>query len=221
MHLAILALLPMLAVPEGAGLRGVVLDATGAPIAAAIVEVRESGGVFRAEATTDTSGTFDLARVPRLPLQLEVRAPRFQTLRRAISPDAWPASPLRLTLEEEVTVGGELDRVAVDPEPNRDAVVFNRELLDALPVLNQDLVAAASLWLNEGLTGAGGSRSRPCRTARSTADRKNRPHIALPPGLDVSSQLPSWDSYVHFGSQRLRRPAPLLSNDELRIEVSG
>src|SRR4030095_4296751 len=59
-------------------------------------------------------------------------------------------------IRQEVTVTDSANQVSTNGADNLDTVTLNREMLDNLPVFDQDYVAAMSQFLDPGSVGAGG-----------------------------------------------------------------
>lgn len=138
---------------------GIIVDPSGAAIPAVAVSLHEPGRTERT-VTTNPSGAFVFT--PVAPGDYEIRA---------ISPDFAPGtvavrvadrSPsLRITLRlagvrQEVTVTERAAQVGTEPSENLDTVSLDRQMLDNLPVFDQDYVGAMSQFLDAGSIATGG-----------------------------------------------------------------
>lgn len=140
----------------GITVSGVVLDPSGAAAPGATVTLRP--GEFRA--VTDYRGMFAFDGVAPGRYELEVRRESFKPVRLQLAVGNRSPRPLRIVLElaelrQKLTVS---DAAAVSPNPaeNPDVVRLDLSLLKGLPVLDQDVLAAAELFLDPAQTGAGG-----------------------------------------------------------------
>ncbi len=134
---------------------GVVLDPSGAPAPGAMVWLYPSGRAT----VTDYQGLFHFQDVPPGRYEVEVRREHFKPVRRPLTVGSRASRPLRIVLElaaleQKLTV----TEAAVSPSPaeNPDVVRLDRNLLTGLPVLDRDVLTAASLFLDPGQLGAGG-----------------------------------------------------------------
>jgi hypothetical protein len=141
---------------------GSVTDASGLPIPGATVTVTPAGGAGPARTTqTDVQGKFSIANVPRGAFTLEAGSAGFLKARRTLQVSA-NISNLQLRLNvagvsEQVTVTAEAQGPAVAPEENADALELDPSLLNGLPVLDQDVIGAATEFLDEDAMGSGGA----------------------------------------------------------------
>jgi hypothetical protein len=144
-----------------ADIAGVVLDPTDAAVPGARVTLQEEDGRPR-HAITDVRGAFRFHRVSAGLYRIEVRQEGFQPAAVSLTVSGASPPPLRISLsladlKAEITVGAQADAVSTEPAGNLDAVTLDQETLENLPVLDQDVVAAASLFLDEGSLGAAGA----------------------------------------------------------------
>jgi hypothetical protein len=140
-----------------AEISGVVVDPSDAAIAGARVSLRpESGGKVRT-ARTDVSGRFRFPLASAGAHRLEVQAEGFQTARIGAAGPGEIRIMLNVAdLSEQITVSARAAPVVADPRENLDSVRLERDLLDNLPVLDQDVIAAAGQFLDPGAVGSGG-----------------------------------------------------------------
>jgi hypothetical protein len=142
-------------------LTGIVEDPTGAIIPNAQVEVSRPDGSHLASTTTDSAGHFKVtlptAGQFRLTVSLSGFDPVIQTLRAGRS----PLAPLTLTMNlasvatsVDVNANEAVDMAA--PDNNQDAASISADDIKSLPILDGDVVATLSAFLDAGATGEGG-----------------------------------------------------------------
>ena len=140
---------------------GTVGDPSGARIPGASLAVRQRDGSVTLDTRTDNLGRFHVTGLPKGAFEIEVHSDGFasQTVRVRIE-DRSPA-PLHIQLEvaegrQEVTVSALAAQVSTDPADNLDVVSLDRQMLDDLPVFDQNYVGAMSQFLDPGSIGTGG-----------------------------------------------------------------
>jgi len=146
-----------LVLATGIVLTGVVLDPSGAPAPGALVTLH---GPDR-RTLTDYRGAFRFEDVSPGRYEIEVRAEHFKPTRLRVNVTERGMRPLRIILElaalhETLTVRDAALRLGASPGENPDVVRLDLGLLKGLPVLDQDVLAAAALFLNPAEIGAGG-----------------------------------------------------------------
>jgi hypothetical protein len=146
--------------PDGLVISGTVSDATGAAIPGAEVTLVRERSTARA-IVTDSGGNFRLIGIAAGRYEILVRRDGFTpaTLPLAIF-DHSPA-PVHITLEltgvrQEVTVTGTAEEVSTHPADNLDTVTLDRDLLDNLPIFDQNYVAMVSQFLDPGSVSTNG-----------------------------------------------------------------
>ena len=140
---------------------GMVTDPTGAGIPGASVSAQRNGGPVIRSTRADSSGAFRLTGLPAGDLELNVQSDGFapQSLHVAIA--GRPPSPLRIALKlagvrQEVTVNESATAVSTTASDNLDVITLDRQMLDNLPIFDQNYVAAMSQFLDPGSIGTGG-----------------------------------------------------------------
>jgi outer membrane receptor protein involved in Fe transport len=150
-------------IPQGDySISGTVSDPSGAGIPDADVQVRPRGATTAtAKTRTDSLGNFRASGLPAGSFEIDVRRDGFagQTLRVTIK-ELSPA-PLRVDLKlagvrQEVTVSDSAAQVSTESADNLDVVTMDRQMMDNLPVFDQNYVAAMSQFLDPGSIGTGG-----------------------------------------------------------------
>ena len=140
---------------------GIVSDPTGAAVPGASVLLRQLSGAQVTKAATTISGGFRLDAVPTGSYRLEVTAPGLTTETVAVAVPGRSPAPLRITLNlagvrQEVTVNESTPQVGTDASDNLDVVTLDRDMLDNLPIFDQNYVAAMSQFLDPGAIGTSG-----------------------------------------------------------------
>ena len=137
---------------------GTIVDPSGAAIPNVKVSLE---GAQRRATVSDTSGAFRFAPVVPGNYQVAAKSEDFapETVDVRVG-DRSPA-PLRITLRlagvrQEVTVTERAAQVSTEASDNLDTVTLDRQMLDNLPVFDQDYVAAMSQFLDAGSIATGG-----------------------------------------------------------------
>jgi hypothetical protein len=141
---------------------GTVTDPSGAGIPNADVQVRQRGASApTAETRADNLGNFQVSGLPTGSMEIKVSHEGFasKTVRVTVK-DSAPA-PLRIAMElagvhQAVTVSDSAAQVSTDSADNLDVVTMDRQMMDNLPVFDQNYVAAMSQFLDAGSIGTNG-----------------------------------------------------------------
>jgi carboxypeptidase family protein len=147
---------------EVLGISGVVLDPSNAAIAGAKVTLH--GGSLQNEpsTTTDLTGHFQFTAVPPGSYEVEVQQEGFKILRSRVKVGPHSSAPLHIVLplaelHEEVTATNSQGQLSRDASENADVITLNRQTLDSLPALDNDVVKAVTEMLGPGSGGSGGA----------------------------------------------------------------
>ncbi len=147
---------------EVLGISGAVLDPSNAAIAGAKVTLH--GGSFKNEPSTatDLTGHFQFTGVPPGTYEVEVQREGFKTLRSRVKVGPQSSAPLRIVLplaelHEEVTATNSQGQLSGDATENADIIRLDRQTLDSLPALDNDIVKAVTEMLGPGSGGSGGA----------------------------------------------------------------
>ena len=147
--------------PAGVAVSGVVQDQTGAVLPAATVELVNAAGAVVQTTTADTGGAFRFERVA--PGSYQLRAgyagfnPATANLRVGTRPVTAPRLVLNLAaLTQEITVSNAAAEVGTAAGDNVDAVSVDQNMLESLPVFDNDIVATMSQFLDAGSIGTSG-----------------------------------------------------------------
>src|SRR5258705_8176296 len=148
-------------VGPGVAVTGVVLDQTGAVLPGAAVDLADAAGAVVRSTTTDGRGEFHFDAVPGGQYDLRAAFSGFKGRSTRMRVGARAPGPQRLVLSltdvrQEITVGSGGAEVGANASNNLDAVGLDREALDSLPVLDQDVIATMSRFLDSGSIGSGG-----------------------------------------------------------------
>src|SRR6267378_1567619 len=140
------------------GVSGVVLDPSNAAIAGAQVTLH--GGSLENEPTTatDLAGHFEFAGVTPGSYEVEVQREGFKILKSHVKVELNPSAPLRIVLplaelHEEVTTTDSQGQLSRDATENADIIRLDRQALDSIPILDNDVVRAVSEMLGPGSGG--------------------------------------------------------------------
>src|SRR5882757_3104293 len=141
------------------GVSGVVLDPSNAAIAGAKVTLHGGSVENEPSTTTDLSGHFQFSGVSPCINKIEVQQEGFKILKSRVKVGPRSSAPLRIVLplrelHEEVTVTNPQDQLSRDATENADIIRLDRQALDSLPILDNDIVKAVTEMLGPGSGGA-------------------------------------------------------------------
>ena len=144
---------------QGATVTGIVQDQTGAVLTGATVDLAAGGRVVRSVAT-DGVGAFHFDGVAPGTYELRAHFQGFKDLSSRVRVGSRAPSPQKLVLDlasiaQDVTVSDVAPGVNASASGNQDAVTLDQEMLSALPVLDRDLIATASRFLDPAALGSG------------------------------------------------------------------
>lgn len=119
------------------------------------------GGAVSRSARSDGAGLFRIDGLPSGDFTIDVGAGGFAGETLHVKVDGRELAPLRCTLKladvrQEVTVSDATAQVATDASENLDTVTLDREMLNDLPVFDQNYVSAMSRFLDPGSVGTSG-----------------------------------------------------------------
>lgn len=139
------------------GLTGTVLDPSGAPIPG--IRVSLESGEVTAETLTGPAGEFQFTGLSAGNYELRVAAAGFEAATRRVRLRGPGTSEITVrlalaALRDEVTVSVGDRIVSTDPARNADLISVERSLLDNLPILDLDYLAALARFLDPGGSGA-------------------------------------------------------------------
>ncbi len=140
---------------------GVVQDQTGAVLPGAVVELLTTAGAVVASTTSDNLGTFHFDVVTPGQYQLVARFEGFLPASTRLRVTNRPAGAQRLVLgiaglSQEITVSNGVTDVGAGAANNVDAVSIDTNMLESLPVFDNDYIATMSQFLDAGSLGNGG-----------------------------------------------------------------
>jgi hypothetical protein len=140
---------------------GVVQDQTGAVLPAATVQLVNAAGAVVQTVSTDAAGAFRFERVAPGAYELRAGYEGFKPATARLRVGTRPPSPLRLVLDlasltQEITVSNAVTEVGASARNNVDAITIDQDMLDSLPVFDNDFVATMSQFLDAGSIGNGG-----------------------------------------------------------------
>lgn len=142
-------------------LEAVIQDQSGAPVIGARAEMTGSSGSKYA-ATTGEGGYLKFVLGQPGAYELSLEQDPFEPVKRKLFVDGRKQQILNIVMKlaavrHQVTVTDSASAVSTDPENNADSVRLGRESLDRIPALDDDVITAASRYLNDSLTGASGA----------------------------------------------------------------
>ncbi len=140
---------------------GVVQDQTGAVLPSATVELVNPAGAVVQTATTDQAGGFRFERVAQGQYELRAGYAGFKPATTKVRVGPRPPSSQRLVLDlagltQEITVSNSAADTGATASNNVDAITIDQDMLDSLPVFDNDFVATMSQFLDAGSIGNGG-----------------------------------------------------------------
>jgi carboxypeptidase family protein/TonB-dependent receptor-like protein len=148
--------------PSGTAVTGVVVDATGAVLPNAQIELTTATGTAVQSTVADESGAFRIDRVA--PGRYDIRAifDGFQPTTVHITVGNRALAPLRVTMpiagiSQVVTVGTTAAEVSKNAAANLDASTVDQKGIENLPLFNQDVLATMSRFLDSSAIGTNGA----------------------------------------------------------------
>jgi hypothetical protein len=147
--------------PPPVGVTGIVQDQTGAVLAAATVELVNAAGAVIQTTATDQAGLFHFDRVAPGQYELRARYEGFKSASARLRVTTRAPSPQRLVLPlgdltQEITVSNAASDGGATAGNNVDAITIDENMLESLPVFDNDFVATMSQFLDAGSIGNGG-----------------------------------------------------------------
>jgi hypothetical protein len=148
--------------PGGVAVTGIVIDQRRAPVTDATVTLQQELNAARESAKTDAAGRFHFEGVGDGSYTVEVEHEGFA---RSVTPlqvsgRALATLTIKLSLSTVVTkvtvVGDEPAQVSTDISENLDTASVDQNLLENVPVFDQDYVTAMSAFLDAGAIGTSG-----------------------------------------------------------------
>ena len=149
-------------VPGGGSLTltGRVLDPSGAAVPSARLVLKSTGPDRRAD--TGANGEFRFERLDSTSYELQAAVPGFNPVTRRIKLGPGNPKPLEIRLviasvKEEVNVAASEKEVSTVASNNADTISVERGLLDNLPILDLNYLAALGRFLDPGTPGGAGT----------------------------------------------------------------
>jgi hypothetical protein len=143
-------------------LTGTVIDPSGASVPDATVELQRPGGRALRTVQSDVAGTFRFAGIVSGTYVIHVQHGGFKDATAQVRVASGAAAALRIRLElaeifSEVSADFEPVQVSAEISENRDAAAASDNLLEKLPVFDQDYIATMSRFLDLGSIGTKGA----------------------------------------------------------------
>src|SRR5437016_8218698 len=140
---------------------GVAVDATGAVLPKAQVVLVTPANAPVQVTATDATGVFRFDAVPPGRYEIHVTFEGFQPTTVKLTVGQRAPAPLRVALplanvKQEITVSNEAPEVSTSATTNADAVTVDQDMLDSLPIFDQDFIATLSRFLDSGSLGTNG-----------------------------------------------------------------
>ncbi len=138
---------------------GVVLDPSNAALAGARVTLHGGSLENEVSTTTDSAGHFQFLDVSPANYEVEVQQEGFKILKSRVKVGPRAPVPLRIVLplhdlQEEITVTDLQDQLSREATENADIVRLDRQALDSIPILDNNVVSAIAEMLGPGSGGA-------------------------------------------------------------------
>lgn len=139
---------------------GIVLDPSGAVVSDTLV-ILAGGDNQKRSVTTDAKGNFRFDGLRTGEYEIRTQPPGFKPYAAHIRVQGQNPAPLRIALQiavlpEEITVDTGETGVNTDVSSNVNAIKLDRQMLDNLPILGQDIVGALSKLLDPASVRSGG-----------------------------------------------------------------
>ena len=144
---------------------GTVTDPSGAGVPGVKVALRNSAAASVAASvsatSTDSAGAFRFAAVSSGSFELQFQKEGFAVAKAALRISDRSPGRMRIVLKladvrQEVTVSESTGQVSIDSSENLDVITLDRQMLDNLPIFDQNYVGAMSKFLDPGSIGTGG-----------------------------------------------------------------
>jgi len=147
--------------PPTVAVGGIVQDQTGAVLAAATVELVNAAGTVVQSTTADRGGAFRFEHVTPGQYELRARYEGFKLASAKVRVGTRPPPSQKLVLglaglTQEITVSNAAAEVGATAANNLDAITIDQNMLESLPVFDNDYIATMSRFLDSGSIGNGG-----------------------------------------------------------------
>jgi hypothetical protein len=147
---------------RAAAIAGTVFDPSGAEVPDATVTLKR-GPKELSSVKTDASGRFRFEGIPQGNYSIEILQEGFQPSLTPVPVQEKPPAALTITLSlaqlvSQVSVTAGAVQVSTDTAENRDSVNADQNLLENVPIFDQDYVAAMSAFLDAGSLGTNGAQ---------------------------------------------------------------
>ena len=147
---------------RAAAIAGTVFDPSGAEVPDATVTLKR-GPKELSSVKTDASGRFRFEGIPQGNYSIEILQEGFQPSLTPVQVQEKPPAALTIALSlaqlvSQVSVTAGAVQVSTDTAENRDSVNADQNLLENVPIFDQDYVAAMSAFLDAGSLGTNGAQ---------------------------------------------------------------
>ena len=123
--------------------------------------LKRAEGSEEQSGSADATGKFRFGRVPPGNYEIQVQHEGFKLATLRIKVGSRAPAPVTIVLQlagirQQMTVSGELTQVSIDPAENRSAVSVSGQMLESLPVFDQDYIGTMSRFLDQGSVATSG-----------------------------------------------------------------
>jgi hypothetical protein len=140
---------------------GVVADETGGVLPAATLQLLATDGTVLQSTGADAAGGFRFNAIAAGRYEVRVTCAGFRPTTVRVTVGTRPPAALRVTLPLEhvtqaITVTNAAPTISTDAATNADTLAFSGDVLQSLPVFDQDVLGTVSQFLDAGSLGTGG-----------------------------------------------------------------
>ncbi len=141
---------------------GTVFNASGEVIPGATITLRQQSAKTVLTTTANALGAFRFVRVATGSWELEARKEAFKPTVIPLNITARPLATLKVVLvitdlHDEITVDNQSAQANTNPAENLDVIKLDRESLNNLPVLGNDVIGAVANLVDASSSGSGGA----------------------------------------------------------------
>jgi len=145
---------------NGVILSGIVEDPTGAALTKTRLTLINQATGEMLEVSADSAGRFSFENILPGQYSLQATAENYETVEQAITVGSQPLAAIkikmRISIEDQVTISGSSVEPVVSPGRNADALKFDDDLFDELPISSQNILPVIANFLSPAAHGAQG-----------------------------------------------------------------
>jgi hypothetical protein len=141
---------------------GTIVDPAGAVVPRASIQLTPPGRAIKRQTTSNTEGQFQFQPVSPGKYFLEIPENNgFKEYRQSIQVTRTPFTPITIHLvlasvEAQVNVDASQNEISTDPAENRDKITSSGDMLEKVPVFDQNYIAALTPFLSQAGIGTSG-----------------------------------------------------------------